>query len=54
MSLNANMSGQIRSDKHKYKENNNLTEDQARHIYKKVESGDIINASTMKQEIDHD
>ena len=31
-----------------------LTEDQARHIYKKVESGYIINISKMKQELDQD
>ena len=31
-----------------------LTEDQVKHIYKKVELGDIINISTMKQEIDQD
>ena len=37
-----------------YKENKFLTEDQARHIYKKVELGDIINISTMKQDIDQD
>ena len=54
MSLNPNIGGQIRSDKHKYKENKYLTEDQARHIYKKVELGDIINISTIKQEIDQD
>ena len=31
-----------------------MTEDQAKCIYKKVELGDIINISTMKQEIDQD
>ena len=31
-----------------------FTEDQARHIYKKVESGNIINNDTLKQEIDQD
>ena len=54
MPPNSNIGGQIRSDKHKYKENKYITEDQARHIYKKVELRDIINISTMKQEIDHD
>ena len=33
---------------------NFLTEDQARHICKKVESGTIININTLKQEIDQD
>ena len=28
--------------------------DQARHIYKKTESGNMINVDTIKQEIDHD
>ena len=50
MPLNANI-GQIRSNKHKYKENKYLTEDQARCIYKKVELGDIIDINTMKQDI---
>ena len=54
MPLNTNIGGQIRYDKHKYKENKYLTEDQARHIYMKVELGDIINKSTIKQEIDQD
>ena len=40
---------QISTEKNKY-----LPEDQVRHTYKKVESGDIINVSTMKQEIDQD
>ena len=47
--LNANISGQPkpnRNDKTRY-----LTEDQAKHIYKKVESGNIINVGTIKQEI---
>ena len=29
-----------------------LTEDQVKHIYKKVESGNVINISALKQEID--
>ena len=51
---NANIGGQNTSHKNKYNENKYLTEDQARHIYKKVESGNIINVSTLKQEIDQD
>ena len=35
-------------------ENKYLTEDQAIYIYKKVELGDLINTSTMEQEIDQD
>ena len=31
-----------------------LTNDQARHIYKKVESEDIVNVDTIKQEIEED
>ena len=31
-----------------------LTEDQARHIYKKVKTDKIINVETMKQEIEDD
>ena len=54
MPLNTNIGGQIRYDKHKYKENKYLTEDQARHIYKKVESGNIIDINTLKQGIEQD
>ena len=54
MPLNANIGGQIRSDKHKYEENKYLTEDQARHTYRKVESGNIIDINTLEQEIDQD
>ena len=38
----------------KDKEIKYLTEDQAKHIYKKVESGSVINVDTIKQEIDQD
>ena len=31
-----------------------LTRDQARHIYKKVETGEIINVDTMKHEIEQE
>ena len=34
--------------------NKYLTEDQARHIYKKVESGSMININTLKHEIEKD
>ena len=54
MPLNLNIGGLIRSHKYKYKEKKYLTEDQARHIYRQVELGDIINISTMKQGIDQD
>ena len=46
--LNANISGQSKSKKDK--ETKYLTEDQAKHIYKKVESGSVINIDTIKQE----
>ena len=54
MPLNANIGGQIRSDKHKYKENKYVTEDQARCINKMVESGNKININTLKEEIEQD
>ena len=31
-----------------------LTEDQAKHIHKKIELGNVINIGTIKQEIDQD
>ena len=40
--LNANISREIRPDKYESKENKYLMENQARHVYKKVESGNII------------
>ena len=52
--LNANIGGQIRSDKHKYEEHKYLTEDQARHAFKKIESGNIININTLKWMIHQD
>ena len=42
------------SDKCESKENKYLTEDQARHVYKKVETGNIVNTNTLKQEIDQE
>ena len=54
LTLKANIGGQITSDKNKYSENKYVTGDQARYIYRKVESGNIINANTLKQEIDQD
>ena len=40
--------------KNKYNENKYLTEEQARHVYKKVESGNIININALKQETELD
>ena len=52
--LNTNIGGQNTSHQNNYNENKYLTEDQARHVYKKVESGNIININTIKQEIEQD
>ena len=38
----------------KEKEDKCLTDDQARHVYQKVESGSKINVDTIRQEIDQD
>ena len=54
MPLNANIGGQIRPDKYESKENKYLMEEQTRHVYKKVESGNIININMLKQEIEQD
>ena len=55
MPLNTYVGGQITPDnKYECKESKYLTEEQARHIYKKVESGDIINTSMLKQGIEQD
>ena len=50
--LNANIGGQLKPCRNK--ENRYLIEDQAKHIYKKVDSGNIINIDTIKHEIDQD
>ena len=50
--LSTNTGGQVNCSKPK--DNQCLTEEQARHIYKKVESGSIINADTLQQEIEQE
>ena len=52
MPLNTNISGQTKNSKDK--EAKCLTENQDRHIYKKVERGKVVNIDTIKQEIDQD
>ena len=47
-----NIGGPIKYAKHK--EAMCLSKDQARHIYKKVESESIVNVGTIKQEIEKD
>ena len=49
-----NIGQQNTSHKNNYNENKYLTGDQARHVYKKVELGNIININTPKQEIEQD
>ena len=50
MSLNSKIGGPVKYIKDK--ETICLTNDQARHIYKKLESEDIVNVDTIKQEIE--
>ena len=53
--LNLNIGGQITPcNKYEYKESIYLTEEQATHIYKKVECNNIINSSNLKQDIEQD
>ena len=52
MPLNAKISGQARYFKDK--EAKCLMDNQARHVYKKVELGSIINIDTIQQEIEQD
>ena len=49
MPLNTSMGGQLKPIKDK--ETKYLTEDQARHIYKKLELGNVVNIDTIKQEM---
>ena len=50
MPLNTKIGGPVRYDKDK--EAMCLTKDQARHIYKKVESESVVNVDAFKQEIE--
>ena len=54
MPLNMKIGGPVHITYAKDKEVKCLTEDQARHIYKKVESESIVNVDTIKQEIEDD
>ena len=46
--------GQVRPNKYESRENKYLTEEQARHVYKKIGSSNMININTLKQEIQQD
>ena len=52
MPLNTKIGGPVRYVK--YKETICLTNDQARHIYKKVELEGMVNVDTIKQEIEEE
>ena len=52
MALSTNIGGQVNGNKSK--DNQYLTESQARHVYKKVESGSIVNVDTLWQEIEQE
>ena len=54
MPLNTKIGGPVRYVKKIRKPNICLTDDQARHVYKKVESESIVNIDTIKQEIEED
>ena len=47
-----NIGGQVNFSKSK--DNNYLTEEKDRHVYKKVESGSVINTDTLQQEIEQE
>ena len=52
MPLNADIGRQSKTNRSR--ENRYLIEVQAKDVYKKIESGNIINISTLKQEINQD
>ena len=54
MPLNTNIGGQIRPAKYEFRESKCVMEEQIRQVYKKVESGNIININILKQEIEQD
>ena len=52
--LNINIGGQIVQNNYVHKESKYLSEEQARHVYKKVESGGTIDINTLKHEIEQE
>ena len=54
MPLSTNIGGQTLPNKHGHEEGKYLTKEQARHVYKKIESGSIINTGTLQQEIEQE
>ena len=54
MPLNTNIGGQITPNNYAHKEGKYLSEEKARHVYKKVESGDMININTLRQETEQE
>ena len=54
MPLNRKIGGPVNVRYVKDKEVKSLTEDQARHICKKVESESVVNVDTIRQEIEND
>ena len=50
--LSSKIGGQINNNKPK--DNWYLTEEQARHVYKKIGTGGVINAGTLHQEIEQE
>ena len=54
MPLSTNIDGQTLPNKCGYEEGKYLTEEQARHVYKKIELGSIVNTDTLWQEIEQE
>ena len=54
MPLSTNIGGQTLPNKCGYEKGKYLTEDQARHMYKKIESSSKINTDTLQQEIEQE
>ena len=48
------MGGQIVQNNYAHKESKYLSEEEASHMYKKVESGGTIDINTLKQEIEQE
>ena len=48
--LNTNIGGKIVQNSYVHKESKYQSEEQAKHVYKKVESGRMIDINTPKQE----
>ena len=54
LKMNTNIGGQIAQNNYTHKKSRYLSEEQATHVYKMMESGGIIYTNTLKQGIEEE